>query len=75
MGTAFFKTDDIVLAATLKCHGITLITIEKRGNKGTFIFENVPAMMVTNYDLGKLTVEPITFNTNVKALTTAVRRM
>lgn len=72
---SFFKTDDIVLAATLKCNGITLVTIEKRGNKGTFIFDNVPAIMVTNYDLGKLTVEPITFNTNIKALTTAVRRM
>jgi hypothetical protein len=72
---AYFKTDDIVLAATLKSNGIILITIEKRGNKGTFIFDNVPAMLVTNYDLGKTTVEPIAFNANIKALTTAVRRM
>jgi len=70
-----FKTDDIVLAATLKSNNITLVTIEKHGNKGTFIFDSVPAMMVTNYDLGKLLVEPVTFNSNIKSLTTAVRRM
>lgn len=72
---SFFKTDDIVLAATLKCNNVTMVTIEKRGDKGTFIFDNVPAMLVTNYDLGKTTVEPISFNSNIKALTTAVRRM
>jgi len=71
----YFKTTDIILAATLKSNSIKLVTIEKTRNKGTFIFNNVPSTMVTDFDLGKLLVEPVSFNSAVKALTTAVKRM
>lgn len=69
------ETQDIVLAATLKVLGYRLNTIEKIGSKGIFFFNEVDEYVVTDYDLGKLLVEPISFNAAIKALTTASRRM
>lgn len=67
-------TQDIVLAATLKVLGFNLNRIEKNGNKGTFIFDNVDESTINGYDLGNLKVEPVAFNSAIKALTTATRR-
>ena len=69
-----FDTQDIVLAATLKVYGYKLDRIEKTGNKGTFFFENVESVVVTDFDTGNCKVEPIAFNNAIKALTTATRR-
>jgi hypothetical protein len=69
-----FKTTDIVLAATLKVLGYSLVEIEKNGNKGTFCFDGIPNEVIVDYDLGKLLVEPSSFNASIKALTTAARR-
>ena len=69
-----FHTTDIVLAAALKLMGYHLNHIEKNGNKGTFFFDEVPDNIILDYDLGKLSVEPIAFNNSIKALTTATRR-
>ena len=68
------ETQDIVLAATLKVLGFRLDTIEKIGNKGIFFFSDVEESVVNDYDLGNLKVEPISFNSAIKALTTASRR-
>jgi hypothetical protein len=68
------ETQDIVLAATLKVLGYRLDTIEKIGNKGIFFFNDVDESVITDYDLGNLKVEPISFNSAIKALTTASRR-
>ena len=69
------ETQDIVLAATLKVLGYRLETIQKVGNKGIFFFNNVDESVVNDYDLGNLRVEPVSFNSAIKALTTASRRM
>ena len=69
------ETQDIVLAATLKVLGFRLDTIQKVGNKGIFFFTNVDESVVNDYDLGNLRVEPVSFNSAIKALTTASRRM
>lgn len=69
------ETQDIVLAATLKVLGYRLDTIEKIGNKGIFFFPDVEESIVNDYDLGNLKVEPVSFNSAIKALTTASRRM
>ena len=69
------STSDIVLAATLKVKGFILNRIEKNGNKGIFIFDEVEVSVVEDYDLGKCLVEPIAFNNAIKALTTATRRI
>jgi hypothetical protein len=69
------ETQDIVLAATLKVLGYRLSTIQKVGNKGIFFFEEVDEAVVNDYDLGNLKVEPVSFNSAIKALTTASRRM
>ena len=68
------ETQDIVLAATLKVLGYKLDSIQKVGNKGIFFFDDVDASVVEDYDLGNLKVEPIAFNSAIKALTTASRR-
>jgi hypothetical protein len=67
-------TQDIVLAASLKVLGYRLDSIEKIGNKGIFFFADVDEKVITDYDLGNLRVEPISFNSAIKALTTASRR-
>ena len=69
-----YKTQDIVLAATLKLNNFALKDIRKEGNKGIFIFENVSPEFIADYDLGKVSVEPINFNNTIKQLTTSVRR-
>lgn len=70
-----YKTTDIILAAYLRLEGYAMLRIEKLGNKGTFVFENVDGAVVEQYDLGKASVEPVAFNNQIKQLTTSVRRM
>lgn len=70
-----FKTSDILLAASLRVHGYTMTNIEKQGNKGIFVFGEVPDQFIMDYDLNKIQVEPVAFNNFIKQLTTAVRRM
>ncbi len=67
-------TQDIVLAASLKVLGYRMDTIEKIGNKGIFFFNEVDETVLNDYDLGNLRVEPVAFNSAIKALTTASRR-
>jgi len=68
------STTDIVLAAYLKVRGFKMIEILKNGNKGTFIFDDVPDAIINEYDLGQAKVEPKALNYEIKALTTAARR-
>lgn len=70
-----FRTSDIILAACLKLNNYKMSSIDVVGNKGTFIFENVPQDIITQYDLGQLLVEPVAFNNTIKQLTTSVRRI
>ena len=69
------ETQDIVLAAALKVLGYRLDHIAKIGNKGIFHFSNVEESTINDYDLGNLSVEPVAFNSAIKALTTASRRI
>ena len=75
MNNQEYRTTDIILAACLKVHGYTVETIEKVGNKGTFVFLKIPNQFIIDYDLGKILVEPVAFNNAIKQLTTSVRRM
>jgi hypothetical protein len=70
-----YNTTDIVLAACLKLSNYNLLTINVNGNKGIFIFENVDEQFLVDYDLGKHLVEPVSFNSTIKQLTTSVRRL
>lgn len=72
---AEYKTTDIVLAAFLRLKGCSMLGIEKQGQKGTFVFENVKEALVREYDLGNAQVEPVAFNNAIKQLTTSVRRI
>lgn len=68
------QTTDIVLAAYLKLKGFKLTNIIKHGNKGTFVFDDVPETVVNEYDLGQALIEPRALNSEIKALTTSARR-
>ena len=70
-----FRTTDIILAAVLRLLDVELIDIEISGNKGTFVFTNIDDDIISQYDLGKCMVEPVSFNNTIKQLTTSVRRM
>lgn len=69
-----YKTTDIVLAAYLRLNESKMLGIDKIGQRGTFVFEEVDEEFIRLYDLGKAFVEPIAFNNMIKVLTTAVRR-
>ena len=69
------ETSDIVLAASLKVKGYKLDRIEKQGNRGIFCFADVDDAVLSEFDLGKAVVEPVSFNNAIKALTTATRRI
>lgn len=69
-----YATTDITLASVLKENGNTLDRIVCQGNKGIFYFLDVDSETLINYDTGKLLVEPVSFHTAIKTLTTAVKR-
>lgn len=68
------RTSDIVLASTLRVLGYQLADLTLEGVKGTFVFTDVPDSILRDYDLGKLRVEPVSFNQAIRTLTTACRR-
>jgi hypothetical protein len=68
-----YSTQDIILSAVLKVEDYQLDEIELMGNKGIFHFLDVDAQILSDYDCGKILVEPVEFNNALKNLTTAVR--
>ena len=70
-----FSTSDIVLAAVLRISGQELISISREGNRGIFNFGDVSDQILRDYDLGNCRVEPVAFNTTIKTLTGAVKRI
>jgi hypothetical protein len=70
-----FRTTDIVLAASLRVNDFNMTSIERNGNKGTFIFVDIDEAFIEQFDLGNTKVEPVMFNNAIKQLTTSVRRM
>ena len=75
MSQRHIETSDIVLAASLKVKGYKLDKIEKQGNRGVFCFADIDSEILSDFDLGKCLVEPVSFNNAIKALTTAARRI
>lgn len=69
-----YATTDIILAAVLKSSNFKLNRIQIQGNKGIFYFYEVPKDLLSSFDKQELKVEPISFHSSVKQLTTAVKR-
>ena len=70
-----YETSDIILAACLIVIGHNLFNIKRvNSTKGIFVFKSIPSEVISEYDLGKMLVEPIVFNNAIKRLTTSVRR-
>lgn len=70
-----YRTSDIVLAASLKIHKYEMIRIDVEGSKGIFVFKDVDKEFLTDFDMGRVTVEPVAFNHSIRQLTTSVRRL
>lgn len=75
-----YSTSDIVLAATLRCKGYSLerITIAKLpsgAQRGVFHFNDVDEQVLIEFDQQKILVEPIAYNTNVRSLNAAIKRL
>lgn len=70
-----FKTSDIILAACLRLNGYNMQRIDITGSKGTFVFDPVEETFLQEFDIGKVLVEPVSFNNMIKQLTTSVRRV
>lgn len=70
------NTTDIVLSAALSASGYKLESISNEGARGTFMFTNSPELtaLVNLFDTGQLLVEPTRFNSEIRRLTTTVRR-
>jgi len=69
-----YKTSDIVLASYICVERFEVSSIERVGNKGTFVFRDVPRDLINQFYLGSARVEPVAFNTAIRRLTTAVKR-
>lgn len=69
-----YQTSDIVLSSYLCLAGYEVTSIECTGNKGTFIFTNIPQKIINDFDLGSARVEPVGFNSTIRRLTTGVKR-
>jgi hypothetical protein len=70
-----YTTQDIQLAAVLRLNNYSLASIDVKGNKGFFNFEEAPQDIVEQYDLGTILVEPQAFANTIKQLVKGVKRM
>lgn len=70
-----YATADIVLAASLKHKGYKLTRMAVAQKRGVWYFADVPDTILSEFDLGNLLVEPVGFNTEIRALTTAIKRV
>jgi hypothetical protein len=75
MTTKNISTTDIVLAATLRCLDYRLLSIEREGTKGLFIFRDVDEEDLLEYDLQQCLIEPQSFNAALRQLATAAKRL
>jgi hypothetical protein len=75
-----YGTSDIVLAATLKMHGcqlerISMTNLPSGLRRGVFHFADVTDEMLFDFDAGKFMVEPVSFNSEIRALNAAIKRV
>ena len=75
-----YGTSDIVLAASLKMNGqqlerISVTTLPSGTKRGVFHFADVDENDLFSFDAGKFMVEPIAFNSEIRALNSAIKRI
>lgn len=75
-----YGTSDIVLAATLKMHGcpldhISITALPSGAKRGVFHFREVDDADLIAFDTGQFSVEPIAFNSEIRALNGAIKRL
>lgn len=69
------ETTDIIFAAVLRVNSYKLHEIIKDDKRGTFVFLEVEEEIINKYNLGQTLVEPNEFNSAIKFLTMAVKRV
>ena len=75
-----YGTSDIVLAASLKMHGaqlqrISITSLPSGAKRGVFHFADINDEDLFAFDAGNFMVEPISFNSEIRALNASIRRM
>ena len=71
-----YQTSDIVLAAPLKYAGYRLTRISIHGaRRGIFHFADVDTQFLSDFDAGAVNVEPVAFNSDLRALNMSIRRI
>ncbi len=75
-----YQTSDIVLAAALKMRGhqlerIHVSTLPSGVKRGIFDFADVDSDELFSFDAGKFLVEPVAFNSEIRALNSAIKRI
>lgn len=75
-----YGTSDIVLAATLKMIGckldhISMTALPSGAKRGVFHFQEVDEQDLISFDTGQFSVEPIAFNSEIRALNAAIKRL
>ncbi len=75
-----YGTSDIVLAASLKMHGAQLLRISvtalpSGAKRGVFHFADIDEDLLFSFDAGLFLVEPIAFNSEIRALNASIRRI
>lgn len=71
-----YETTNIVLAATLVCHGCQVQHITLGGRNGTmgiFAFTGATKTQLAMFDQGRLSVDPTIFNMHMKRLTSMTK--
>lgn len=71
-----YETPNIVLAATLLCHGSHISNIKLTGRNNTmgiFALTDVTQTRLMEFDQGRLLVDPTIFNMHVRRLTSMVK--
>lgn len=77
MRLELYETNDVTLAAYLRCRGYKLKEIKqlRNSNKCLFIFNHIEREEVTDYNQQRTLVEPGSFHAMIRQLTTAAKRV
>lgn len=69
-----FGTTDVALAAFLITHGYKCSQIHRAQSRGTFVFLNVDAELIDQYDRDEAVVNPRQFYDNIRHVISTVKR-
>ena len=70
-----FNTTDLPLAAFLRINGYKLIEVRSKGQKGEFVFKDVPRQLLNDYNADNCVVEPKLFSSVMRQMVQSAKRI